>query len=120
MTLYPTAELLLKAPQIDVERAVLRVFMECTDDKFRRATTGQVIADELFAVGCYEYNVAHRTAVNKAISRAAKKLEDAGLIEEPDPDNGKNGYRIISAEGRKAVTETDYMAAKVRSGITRE
>jgi uncharacterized protein (TIGR02391 family) len=120
MTLYPTADLLLKASQIDVERAVLRVFLQCSDDQFRRMTTSQVIANELFAVGGYAYDATSRNAVDKAIGRAAKNLEDGGLVEAPDPDNGKSGYRVISAEGRKAVTETDYKAAKVRSALTRE
>ena len=120
MTLFPTADLLVKASEIEVERALLRVFMERTDDPLRRMTTAQVVAYELFERDGYQYDVGKRNAVDRAISRASKKLEDAGLIEAPDPDNGSNGYRIISEEGRKAVTEVDYAAAKVRSRFTRE
>jgi hypothetical protein len=105
MTQFPKADLLLAAPPSEVEHAVLRVFKECTDNSLRRMTTAQVIAGELFALNGYPYNAKQRNDVDKIISRAAKKLEVAGLIEEPDFDNGKNGYRIISGDGRKVLDE---------------
>jgi hypothetical protein len=120
MELFPSADLLQKAADLEVDRAVLRVYAERTDDPLRRMTTAQVIANELFERGGYAYDVATRNAIDKAISRASKKLEDVGLIEAPDPDNGKNGYRVISQEGRKAMTQTDYAAAKVRASFIRE
>jgi Protein of unknown function (Hypoth_ymh) len=120
MDLFPSPDLLLSAAEIEVERAVLRVYSERTDDPLRRMTTAQVTANELFEREGYPYDVSTRNAVDRVISRVSKKLEDAGLIEAPDPDNGKSGYRVISKEGRKAMTEIDYGAAKVRSGFTRE
>lgn len=120
MALFPTADLLLKATDIEIEQAVLRVFLERTDDPLRRMTTAQVVANELFERDGYPYDARKRNAVDRAIIRASKKLENAGLIEEPDADNGRNGYRIISQDGRKAVQEVDYAAAKIRSDFTRE
>jgi hypothetical protein len=120
MALFPTADLLLEAPESDVERAVLLAFMERTDDPFRRMTTAQAVATELFERDGYPYDVQKRNAVDRAIGRASKKLEDAGLIEEPDADNGKNGYRVISEKGRAAAREADYSAVKIRNAFTRE
>ncbi len=105
MAQFPRADLLLAAPPREVERAVLRVFKECTDNPLRRMTTAQVIAGEVFALGGYPYDVRQRNEVERMISRTARKLENAGLIEEPDFDNGKNGYRIISDEGRRVLDE---------------
>jgi hypothetical protein len=68
-------------------------------------TTAQVVATELFEFNGYPYDAKQRNDVERLISRVAKKLENAGLIEEPDFDNGKNGYRIISEEGRKVLDE---------------
>jgi uncharacterized protein (TIGR02391 family) len=120
MTVFPTADLLLAASEIEVERAVLRVYMERTDDQLRRMTTPEVIAIELFEPGGYLYDPGRRNGIDRAIARASKKLEDAWLIEAPDPDNGKNGYRVITDEGRKAVREDNHVTAKLRSRFTRE
>ena len=119
-SLFPTPNELLAASEIDVERAVLRVYQERTDDQLRRMTTAQAIANELFETGGYPYDIGKRNEVNRVINRASKKLEDAGLIQEPDPYNGKNGYRTISDEGRKALGRTDFIAAKVRAQFSRE
>jgi hypothetical protein len=118
--LFPSVDLPLKAAEVEVERAVLRVYAERTDDPFRRMTTGQTIATDLFERDGYAYDATARNVVNRLIARASKKLEDANLIEAPDPDNGKNEYRVISKEGRKEMAEIDFAAAKVRSGFTRE
>jgi uncharacterized protein (TIGR02391 family) len=58
--------------------------------------------------------------VEKAISRAWRALEKADFIEEPDPDNGKNGYRVATESGRAAIMDVDFGATKVRSMVTRE
>ncbi len=120
ITLFPTPEALLAAPEIEVERAVLRVYQERADDQLRRMVTAQTIAAELFATGGYAYDAAKRNDIDRLIGRASRRLEEAGLIEEPDYMNGKNGYRRISDEGRKAISKVDFVAAKVRSQFSRE
>ena len=118
--LFPTADALLGATELEVERAVLQVYQEHTNHQFRGMTTSQTIADQLFEIGGYAYEVGRRNSAHRLISRASKKLEDAGLIEEPDSHNGRNGYRTISEKGRRAVSEIEFIAAKVRSQFVRE
>jgi hypothetical protein len=120
ITLFPTPDALLDATEVEVERAVLRVYQEYSDDQLRRMATAQAIANKLFETGGYPYDVGKRNSIDRLISRASKKLEDAGLIEEPDSANGKNGYRQISDEGRKSVSKDDIIAAKVRSQFSRD
>jgi hypothetical protein len=119
-TLFPTPDLLIQASEAEIDQAVLRVFLERTDDQLRRMTTAQAIATELFDRDGYPYDQGKRMEIDRAINRASKRLEHAGLIEEPDSANGKNGYRVVSQEGRRVVTISDFAAAKVRSGFTRE
>jgi len=84
-------------------------------------TTAQSIAIELFETGGYTtYDAAKRNEVDRRVGRASKVLEDAELIQEPDTDNGRNGYRVISEKGRRAAREIDFAAAKVRSRYSRE
>jgi uncharacterized protein (TIGR02391 family) len=83
-------------------------------------TTAQAIAIELFETGGYPYDAAKRSDIDRLIGRVSRKLEDAGLIEEPDYTNGKNGYRRITDEGRRANSTVDFVAAKVRSQFSRE
>lgn len=118
--LFPAAAAFLDAAETDIERAVLRVYLEHTDQPFRGMTTAQNIATQLFETGGYAYEVGVRNRIDRAISRATRKLEDAGLIEEPDFHNGRNGFRIISQRGREVVAANDYEAAKVRSLVSRE
>jgi len=122
LDLFPTADRLLEASEVEIEGALLRRVMEVTDDPMRRMTTRDSIATELFGIviGCYAHNIGQRKDVDKAISRAWRALENAGLIEEPDPANGRNGYRVISQRGRAAVANDDVAAAKARSMFTRE
>lgn len=89
ITLFATPEALLDATDIEIERALLRVYQECTDDQMRRMTTAQVVSHELFAMGGYAYDAKKRKRIDKLIGRLSKKLEDAGLIEAPEPDNDK-------------------------------
>lgn len=120
ISLFPSADALLNATEIEAERAVLRVYQERTDDPMRRMTTAQSVADELFEIGGYTYDAEKRTKTHRLIGRASKKLEDAGLIEIPDSFNGRNGFRIISEAGRKALSGVDFVAAKVRSQFSRD
>jgi uncharacterized protein (TIGR02391 family) len=118
--LFPVADSLLGAPESEVERALLRHIVETCDDPARRWTTCSSVVVTLFEHSGYKYDVAQRNAVERTISRAWKKLEEDGLIEAPDIDNGRNGYRIVSDRGRAVGNESDYAAAKVRSRFTRE
>jgi hypothetical protein len=120
ITLFPTPEALLDATEIEIERAVLRVYQERAEDQLRRMTTAQAISNELFETGGYPYGVGKRNDIDRLISRASKALEDARLIQEPDSYNGKNGYRTISEEGRRAVSKIDFTAAKVSGRYSRE
>ena len=52
--------------------------------------------------------------------RAWQSLEAAGLIEEPDPYNGKSGYRVISEKGKQVNTEVDIAKATVRAQVKPE
>jgi len=78
---------------------------ELIDSKLRTIVTTQSIADELFATSGYVHDLAKRNSVDRVINRAAKRLEEAGLIHEPDSFNGNNGFRIIYAEGLKALSD---------------
>lgn len=121
LTLFPTLEAFLDAMPIEIERAVLRVYQERTDDQLRRMTTAQSIAAGLFETDGYTtLDAAKRNEVDRRIGRASKTLEDAELIQEPDTYNGKNGFRIISDKGRRALAEIDFAAAKVRSRYARD
>jgi Protein of unknown function (Hypoth_ymh) len=120
MNLFPTADRLLEASEVEIERAVLRRVVEVTDDPMRRMIGRDSVATELFGVAVGSYDIGKRSAVDRAISRAWKKLEDAGLIEEPDPYNGKNGFRVVSQSGRAAILKDDVAGAKARSMFTRE
>jgi hypothetical protein len=120
-TLFPTLEAFLDASPIELERAVLRVYRERTDDQLRRMTTPQSIATELFEAGGYTSNDPHRrNEVDIRISRASKMLDDTQLIQEPDTTNGKNGFRVISDKGRQIVGEVDFIAARIRSRYSRD
>jgi hypothetical protein len=117
---FPTADRLLEGLDIEVQRALLRHVVETCADPMRRMTTCGSVVVTLFEHDGYEYDVAKRSAMERAIFRAWKELEDDGLIEAPDIDNGKNGYRIPSDKGRTVDKQIDFAAAKIRSRFTRE
>src|ERR1700730_6574254 len=119
MSLFPTADRLLDASEIEVERALLRYVVEFTSDKMHPMTTCGSVVVGLFGHGGYDHDFRKRRDVETKISRAWKSLEDANLIEAPDIDNGKNGYRIVSEKGRVMDKEVDFEAAKIRSGFAR-
>ena len=62
----------------------------------------------------------HYAAVEKALRRAWRGLEEAELIEEPDEYNGKNGWRQVSEKGKSIRTDVDLNAAKARGWLTAE
>ena len=66
------------------------------------------------------YDMKHRATVERALRRAWRELEDAELIEEPDRDNGGNGYRVVSEKGREVDCQVDLSAAKSRGWLTPE
>ena len=78
------------------------------------------ISNGLFDTHGYTYSAQARTDVQRVIGRAWKALDDAGFIEEPDPDNGKNGFRVPSAKGKSAHAATDYFGVRMRSKFTRD
>jgi uncharacterized protein (TIGR02391 family) len=114
-TLYPTADRLINAPQVELEQVLLQYTVAVN-----RMITHEGIANTLLGPGGYEVDADRRQAVRKAIGRAWKALENSGLIEEPDPANGKNGYRVASDEGKRANTEFDFAAAKTRGRFERD
>lgn len=117
--LYPTADQLLAATDIELDRALLQYVAAASAGR-TVGTTRDGAAITLFERGGYECPHSTSVEVRKVMSRAWKRLEDSDLIEEPDPDNGRNGYRVVSAKGRAALEEVDFGAAKARTAFTRE
>jgi hypothetical protein len=117
---YPSAEQLISATPIDIERILLKHIVEYCADGMHPWATRDDVGARLFEPGGYAYSVQARAGVARVIGRAWKKLEDLQFIEEPDPDNGKNGFRMPSAEGRAANAAADYVAVSARSRFTRE
>jgi hypothetical protein len=76
------------------------------------------VVTQLFEPGGYD--LAWRERVRKVVTQAWHTLEASGLIEEPDADNGKNGFRIVSSKGKAVNTEVDLAAAKTRMWLTTE
>jgi hypothetical protein len=85
-----------------------------------RMIARETVNNQLFEPGGYEYNIRNRGEVEKAIGRAWKRLEDGGLIEEPDFTNGKNGFRIPSEKGKALAATIDFGATRARGRFTRE
>jgi hypothetical protein len=82
--------------------------------------TRDSVAVELFDTGGYALDFRKRSEIAKRIDRAWKALDDAALIEEPDADNDKNGYRVISLKGKSASSAFAIQAAKTLSAFRRE
>lgn len=108
------------APGPEVERALLRQVVEYCADALHPMVTRDSISNGLFDANGYPHSVQRRAEVARVIGRAWKALDDAGFIEEPDPTNGKNGYRVPSAEGKSAHAATDYSAVRMRSKFSRD
>ena len=118
--LFPTAELLIEATDIEIERVVLLRVAECCADPMRRMVARDSVTIELFERGGYDYDVRKRTEVEKSVARAWKRLEDVGLIEEPDFENGKNGFRLPSGTGYAVAASFDFAAAMTRGTFNRK
>src|SRR5262249_31151383 len=121
LSLFPTPDRLLESTDIELDRALLQYVATATDDPMRAVgitREGAVIS--LFERGGYDCPHGTKVEVQKVVGRAWKRLEDSDLIEEPDPDNGKNGYRVVSQKGRAALEGTDLAAAMTRNAFTRE
>jgi hypothetical protein len=119
IAVFPTTDHLLNALDIEIERTLLRHVVEYTKDKMHPMVTCGSVATELFGHGGYVYDAGKRRSVETRISRAWKALEDANLIEPPDIDNGRNGYRVVTDKGRSMDQQIDFEAAKVRGCFTR-
>jgi Protein of unknown function (Hypoth_ymh) len=117
---YATAERLVAAPSLELERVLLSQIVEYCADRLHPMVTRDSIANGLFDGNGYQYSPAARADASRVIGHAWKALEDAGLIEEPDPENGKNGYRVPSPKGKAAHAATDYAAVRMRSEFSRD
>ena len=117
---YPSAEQLLAAPGPEVERVLLRHIVEYCLAGMHPMVTRDGISNGLFDTNGYTDSAQVRTDVQRIVGRAWKALDDAGFIEEPDPDNGKNGFRVPSAKGKSAHAATDYLGVRMRSKFTRD
>jgi hypothetical protein len=117
--LFPTADRLIEATDVEIERAVLFRVVECCADPTRRMVARDGVNIELFERGGYDYDVRKRMEVEKAIGRVWKRFEDVGLLKEPDVENGKSGFRIPSEKGIAAAATFDFAAAKTRGSFSR-
>jgi hypothetical protein len=100
---------------LEVERIALRHIVEYCTNGMHPMITRDSLSGGLFDASGYPYSVQARVDVQRAIGRAWKALDDAGFIEEPDADNGKNRYRVPSAAGKKVYASAHYVGARMRS-----
>ncbi len=96
-----TSDQLLNLTERELQLVLLRHVATQTDDQFRGMTFVGGISTELFnTVGFFAgLPYASRAAANEVdrrIKRAARRLESADLIHEPDPTNGANGARVVT------------------------
>jgi uncharacterized protein (TIGR02391 family) len=120
LALYPSIEQLRAAPELEIERNLLRCIVEYCANGMHPMITRDAIPTLLLEADGYAYSVQTKSDLERVIARAWKGLEDGGLIEEPDSHNGKNGYRVPSAKGKSAHAATDYMGVRMRTKFTRE
>jgi uncharacterized protein (TIGR02391 family) len=117
---FPTIAQLRSAPTLEVERVLLRAVVEYCADGMHPMITRDTVPTLLLEPGGYAYDAQARSDLGRVVGRAWKALEDASFIEEPDSYNGKNGFRVPSAEGRKACAATDYAGVRMRTKFTRD
>jgi uncharacterized protein (TIGR02391 family) len=115
----PTADALLALTDKELQLLLLKFIREANNDTPRRPTTCDGTVDTLFSPPS-GYELKKRDDVWKAVRRAWRTLEEAELIEWPDPTNGKNGYRIVSAKGMNVDTHVDLAKVSVRAWLTPE
>jgi len=120
LSLFPTPDSLLESTDVERERAVLLRVVEYCRDPMHPMLTRDVVENELFERGGYEYDVGKREQIGKVIRRAWKMLEDNDLVEEPDAYNGKNGYRVPTEKGKAVAAGIDLAGAKIRSRFTKD
>jgi uncharacterized protein (TIGR02391 family) len=96
---------------------LLALVKAVTADPMTRHMSREGVMHSL-AGGNFFTDATKRPAVERAVFRAWKRLEDAEVIEEPDPMNGKHGYRIVSEAGAKVQTEFDFAAVRTRNWLT--
>ncbi len=118
MASAPSADALLALTEKELELVLLALIRAVSDDSVRHMVTCNGVVTELFGHGGYDK--AKQEQVRKAVTRAWRALEAADVIEEPDADNGKNGYRVISVKGRAVNTDVDLAAVKVRTWLIPE
>jgi hypothetical protein len=87
MGAFPTADHLLAASEIEIERALLRYVVEFTKDPMHRMAALVSVVTTLFGHGGYTYDATKRSLVEQKISCSWKALEDSNLIAPPDIDN---------------------------------
>lgn len=117
VTVLPTADALIALTDQELERVLLRYVIACMNDQLRKHASCEGTIVSLFEP-TGPYHAAKRAEVERKVRRAWRALERAELLEEPDPTNGKGGYRIASAEGRRVNTDVDFEAAKHRAWLT--
>jgi len=98
LTAAPTAAELLGLTDSELERILLEQVSAAGDDSLRRMLTCEGVITDLYYSG--QYSTDKQDAVRRKVNRAWRALEQAELIEEPDPLNGKAGYRVITPKGR--------------------
>ncbi len=116
----PTPDALLVLNDAELELVILDFLKALKRDQVRRMTTFEGLISALFQPGAGYSSAAKMPLVEKAVRRAWRALESAGLIEEPDPHNGRNGYRIVTEKGMAVNTAVDHAAAKVRDWLRPE
>src|SRR5438046_336908 len=110
----PTAEALLGLTEKELQLVLLHAMR--SGGQMDRMATCDGLVTGLFDHA--RYDMGKRVVVTKAVIAAWRVLEAAGLIEEPDSQNGKNGYRIVSDKGMAVNTNVDLAAVLVRSWLT--
>jgi uncharacterized protein (TIGR02391 family) len=114
----PTAERFLELTEGELELVLLYSIKDGTSSTERMFTRDGTLSELYRLTGGYDMR--SRADVERVLRRAWRSLEDAELIEEPDPTNGRNGYRVVSKKGREVTTRVDLEAAKTRGWLSPE
>jgi len=117
--LYPDLDQFLGRPSREIQFVVLDCLKAICRNPLRSHATRDCFEDVLFGHNGYPNDHTKRVSARKLIYRAWKALEDDDLIEEPDAENGKHGYRVVSEKGWAVDTEANLATAEVRSQFRR-